>query len=57
MEKNKQTFFQESWSSNPKYSHWVQRVKLKTDYGCKLRKKENRLGPSGVGALKMINNL
>ena len=51
----KQTYFQESWLPDPKYSHRVQRVKLKTDYRCKLCKKENKLGSSGVGALKMIS--
>ena len=55
MGKNKQTYFQESWLPDPKYSHRVQRVKLKTDYRCKPCKKENKLGSSGVGALNMIN--
>ena len=54
---NKQTCFQESWLSDQKYSHWVQRAKLKTDYRCKLCKKENKLGSSGVRALKMIIEL
>ena len=32
-------------------------MKLKTDGRCKLRRKENQLGSSGSGALKMINKL
>ena len=54
---NKQTYIQESWLSDLKCSHWVQRAKLKTDYRCKPSKKENKLGSISVGALKMINEL
>ena len=57
MGKNKQTYFQESWLLDLRYSHWVQSVKPKTDYECKLCKKENKLGSSRFGALKMINEL
>ena len=52
MEKLKQTFFSESWLSHPIYSVWVKKAKLETEYRCKLCKKENKLGSSGVGALK-----
>ena len=52
MGKNKETYFQESWLSDPKYSQWVQWAKLKFDYRCKLCKKENKLGSGGNAALK-----
>ena len=52
MGKPKQTFFSESWLSHPIYSVWVKKAKLETEYRCKLCKKENKLGSSGVGALK-----
>ena len=52
MEKNKQTYFKESLLSEPKYSHWVQRAKLKTDYRYKPCKEENKLGSVGVVVLK-----
>ena len=41
MGKTKQTYFKELWLSDPEYSHWVQRAKLKTDYINFAKKKIN----------------
>ena len=57
MGKNRETCFQESWLLDLRYSHWVQSVKLKIDYRCKLCKNENKIGSSRFGALKLINEL